>query len=150
MSTTHEQPGEAGWAARFMTEEVAFHRFLGMRVTEAAGGRATMVLPFREELVGDPFRPALHGGVLATLADATGGVAVMTYLRPEDRTSTIDLRVDYLRPARPEGLEARAEVLRLGGRVAVTAIRVYHPADPDHLLAEARGVYAVRRAGDAP
>ncbi len=138
------------WAARFMNERVAFHRLLGMRVTQTEAGRAHMTLPFREDLTGDPFRPALHGGALATLADAAGGTAVMTLLRPVDRVSTIDLRVDYLRPAQQRDLLARAEVQRLGGRVAVVAVDVVHPEQesPSLVVAVARAVYAVRRAED--
>ncbi len=134
-----------------MNERVAFHRLLGARITHAEPGRADMLLPFREELTGDPFRPALHGGAVATLADAAGGTAVMAMLRPVDRVSTIDLRVDYLRPARQRDLLARAEVQRLGGRVAVVSIRVFHPGEEGSpTVAEARAVYAVRRAEDEP
>ena len=68
--------------------------------------------------------------------------------RLHDRPSTIDLRVDYLRPGRAETLIAEAEVLRMGNRVGVTSIRAYHPDRPGETIAEGKGVYAVKRADD--
>src|SRR5687767_15609949 len=90
-------PLEAG-IRQFMDEAIPFNRFLGMRCSALSRGRAGIVLPAREEFTGDPFRPALHGGVISTLADTVGGLACFTLLEAQDRCSTIDLRVDYLRP----------------------------------------------------
>jgi len=52
-----------------MEEHVPFNRFLGLRGESIGEGRAVLVLPVRPEFVGDPSRPALHGGVLSTLID---------------------------------------------------------------------------------
>jgi uncharacterized protein (TIGR00369 family) len=65
-----------------------------------------LVLPVRPEFVGDPRRPALHGGVLSALIDTAGGVAAWSALGTGGSVSTVDLRVDYLQPAglgRPRG-----------------------------------------------
>lgn len=110
-----------------------------------ADGVAWVRIPFLPELVGDPFRPALHGGVVATLLDATGGAAVWSTLSLADRVSTIDIRVDYLRPGRLAELVAEAQVRRVGHRVGVAHITAFHPDAPDAPVAEANGVYAVRR-----
>jgi uncharacterized protein (TIGR00369 family) len=133
---------------KIMAEWVPFNTFLGLRVENLAEGRAVIALPFRPELVGDSARPALHGGVLSALADTCGGTAVWTAVGPEDRVSTIDLRVDYLRPAPLEELLATADVLRVGNRVGVSAIHIVARSRPDQVLAEGKGVYAVRRADD--
>jgi uncharacterized protein (TIGR00369 family) len=132
---------------RFMGERIPLHRWLGVEVTELGPGRATLAVPFRAELVGDPDRPALHGGVLSALADAAGGAAVWTQIGPHDRVSTIDLRVDYLRPARLERFEARAVVLRVGNRVGVADVTLVHPGD-EQPIAEAKGVYSVKRVSE--
>src|SRR5689334_3169644 len=80
---------------------IPFNRFLGVEATHLERGRARMEIPFREELIGDWMRPALHGGVISMLADTAGGIAVWTALEnPISRVSTIDLRVDYLRPGK--------------------------------------------------
>lgn len=130
----------------FMHEQVAFNKFLGLRVTDLGQGQAGMVAPFREEFVGDPFRPALHGGVISTLLDTCGGLAVFTTLEDiRDRTSTVDLRVDYLRPGRKEDVHALARIVRAGNRVAVVTLKAYHPGAEDAPIASGTGVYNVRR-----
>jgi uncharacterized protein (TIGR00369 family) len=129
-----------------MSEHIPFNRWLGIEVKELEPGRALLAVPFRPELVGDPHRPALHGGVLSALADTAGGCAVWTMVGEDDRISTIDLRVDYLRPARLETVHALAIVLRVGNRVGVANVVLEHPSSPGEVLAEAKGVYSVRRA----
>lgn len=131
-----------------MSEVIPFNRVLGVQVSEIARGRAVLTVPFRPELIGDPDRPALHGGVLSAVADAAGGCAVWTTVRETDRISTIDLRIDYLRPARLELFHAIATVLRTGNRVGVANVLLVHPSSPDEPVAEAKGVYSVKRADD--
>ena len=128
----------------FMEKHIPFNAFLGMKLVEARKGFAKIEVPFRDVLVGDPIKPALHGGVISALSDTVGGCAVFTVMEPGARCSTIDLRVDYLRPGRLETLHAQAEVLRLGGRVAVSKIDVHH-GDPATPIAVAMAVYAVKR-----
>ena len=136
-------------ARRFMEEEVPFNRFLGMRITHLDAGEANMEIPFRDELVGDPFRPALHGGVISALLDTCGGAAALTTLDSlEDRASTVDLRVDYLRPGRKETLVAEARVVRAGNRVAVVQLSAFHPGDRERPVATGVGVYNMRRKGE--
>ncbi|MCS6911729.1 MAG: hypothetical protein NZ890_00635 [Myxococcota bacterium] len=77
---------------RFMGEQSLFNAFLGMQVDTPEAGRARVPVPFRPELVGDPFRPALRGGLISSLVDAAGGATAWTTVEPTDPTSTIDLR----------------------------------------------------------
>lgn len=148
----HPSPDELdrrlAFVRHLMTEVVPFNRVLGIQVLEIGQGRAVFGVPFRPELVGDPDRPALHGGVLSAVADAAGGCAVWTMVGEHDRVSTIDLRMDYLRPARLELFHAIATVLRVGNRVGVADVVILHPDRPDEPIAEAKGVYSVKRAGD--
>jgi uncharacterized protein (TIGR00369 family) len=103
-----------------------------------------MEIPFREEHVGDPYRPALHGGVLSALADAAGGAALWATLEdPRARISTIDLRIDYLRAARLELVVADAHVVRAGNRVGVVDVRIFHPTAEDVTLSTGKCVYNV-------
>jgi uncharacterized protein (TIGR00369 family) len=125
----------------FMEDNIPFNAFLGMKVTQMGDGEAEMMVPCRPELTGDPFRPALHGGVLSALADTVGGLAVFTRVGRTHIASTVDLRVDYLRPGNVDAdLYARARVLRAGNRVAVTHTVVYQ-ADLDEPIATASAVY---------
>ena len=132
----------------FMENQIPFNRELGIRVADLARGRAVLEIPFRDGLVGDVQRPALHGGVISALMDTAGGAAVWTCIGDRDRCSTIDLRVDYLRPAGLDTVHAEAEVLRVGNRVGVTNIRLFHPADQGTAIAMGKGVYSVKRADE--
>lgn len=129
-----------------VTEEmIPFNKFLGMCVEDAAHGRVRLAIPFRPELIGDPTKQALHGGVLSTLADAAGGIAVWSSLEnPWSLVSTIDLRVDYLRPGRPERLVAEGLVIRTGNRVGVADVRLFHPSHEAETIATGKGVYAIK------
>jgi uncharacterized protein (TIGR00369 family) len=123
---------------------IPFNKYLGVRVVEVKRRFCHMEIPFREELIGDPLRPALHGGVLSALADTAGGMAVWSGLEDErGRVSTIDLRVDYLRPAKLETLAAEATVVRLGNRVGVADVRLFHPSHATETVATGKGVYNI-------
>jgi uncharacterized protein (TIGR00369 family) len=126
-------------------ELIPFNKFLGARLAVAERGRVEMEVPFRDELVGDAWKPALHGGVISALADTAGGMAVWSVLdAPTQRVSTIDLRIDYLRPGRLEDLVAEAVVVRAGRSVGVADVRVFHPAARAELIATGKGVYAIK------
>ena len=60
---------------------IPFNAYLGIDVTEVGVGLVRMRVPYRPELVGDPLKPALHGGVLAAVIDAAGGAAVGRWAR---------------------------------------------------------------------
>jgi uncharacterized protein (TIGR00369 family) len=127
-----------------MEELIPFNRVLGIRVVEIDTGHVRMEIAFREELIGDPVRRAVHGGVISALADTAGGCAVWSALdEPTARVSTIDIRIDYLRPGRPETLVAEASVVRAGRRIGVADIRLFHPSAPAEPIATGKGVYNV-------
>ncbi len=133
---------------QLMEEMIPFNKFLGMRLTALSKGRVRLELPFREELIGDPMRRALHGGVLSTLADTAGGMAVWSEIDDtRGRVSTIDLRIDYLRPGQPELLIAEATVVRRGNRVGVADVRLFHPSNEEQTVATGKGVYNVVMKG---
>jgi len=131
---------------QFMEEGIPFNKFLGMKCTMLLRGKAALELPARDEFTGDPTRPALHGGVMSTLADTVGGLACFTLIEPHDRVSTIDLRVDYLRPGKVStSLQAEADIIRLGNRVGVANVSIFQDNDRAHPVAVAKGVYSIRR-----
>jgi uncharacterized protein (TIGR00369 family) len=130
--------------ARIMQEHIPFNRLLGVRLIAAEKGIVRLAIPFRPELVGDPLRPALHGGVISALADTAGGAACWSGIEDErGRVSTIDLRIDYLRPGRAETLVAEGRTVRLGKRVAVADIRLFHASRDEETIATGKGVYNV-------
>ena len=126
-------------------EFIPFNKWLGMKVEHLERGHVTISIPWRPEIVGDPTVPALHGGVIGAVADATGGIAVWSMLEnPTSRLSTVDMRVDYLRPGKQEKLIAESNVLRLGARLGWADVRLYHPGRETHLVATARAVYTIK------
>jgi uncharacterized protein (TIGR00369 family) len=128
---------------RLMWEQAPFNRLLGMKSELLEPGRAVIVLPVREDFVGDPRRPALHGGVVSSLADTTGGAAAWSALGPGESVSTVDLRVDYLEPALLAGpLRAEAVLLRKGNRVCHVRVRV---TQDGVVVAEGSAVYNIHR-----
>ncbi len=132
-----------------MFEGTHFVRHLGMRFVSVEAGVVVMEMPFQEVLIGNPILPALHGGAISSLLDTVGGACVWSSLEVEDRVATLDLRVECLRPGRPETLMARGELIRLGNRVGISDLRAYHPGREDRPVALARGVYNIHRKRDA-
>jgi uncharacterized protein (TIGR00369 family) len=131
-----------------MERHVPFNRHLGIQGESVESGRAVLVLPVRPEFVGDPRRPALHGGVLSALIDTAGGLAAWSALGASESVSTVDLRVDFLEPAGLRGpLRAEAVLVRKGNRVCHVRVRLTQDGE---LVAEGTGVYNIhRRAKEA-
>ena len=126
-----------------MEEHVPFNRYLGLRGESIRAGACVLVIPVRPEFVGDPRRPALHGGVISSLIDTAGGLAAWSALAHGESVSTVDLRVDYLEPAGlGADLRASAELMRKGNRVCHVRISV---TQGEVLVAEGRGVYNIHR-----
>lgn len=128
---------------QMLEQHVPFNRLLGIRGENVEHGKAVLVLPVRPDFVGDPRRPALHGGVLSTLIDTAGGAAAWSALDAGESISTVDLRVDFLEPADLSGpLRAEAVLVRKGNRVCHVRVRLTQDAK---LVAEGTGVYNIHR-----
>ncbi len=132
----------------FFENNIAFNLHLGMKVELVEPGHCVLRIPYRPELIGDPWRPALHGGVMSTIIDTAGGLAVFASLDQIGGVSTVDLRVDYLRPGLLEDVFCDATVIRAGNRVAQASMRVLQGPDRSYLAAEGRGVYNITRPDD--
>jgi acyl-coenzyme A thioesterase PaaI-like protein len=118
-----------------LTGWVPYNRHLGVRF-DRLGDELTARLPFREGLVGNPFLPAIHGGVTGSFLEITGIMQLawdrVLGLMDEGGEAaarigggqfppfpkTIDITIDYLRSGRPRETFARAMVQRTGRRVA--------------------------------
>lgn len=101
------------------TAQLPFCAALGMEVIDVDAGQATLSMPYSKDLIGDPATGVIHGGAVSALMDSACGLAV--YMHPENvgDTATIDLRIDYMRPAAPnETLFAHAQVYHATRSVA--------------------------------
>lgn len=119
---------------------------LGIEMVHSARGMAIMKLPYHERLVGNPETGVIHGGAVTTLIDTVCGLATITAPDEPSRIATLDLRIDYLRPATPQRhLFARAEVYKLTRNIAFLRAEAYED-DPRDLVASAIGTFMfVRR-----
>lgn len=133
---------------RFFEELIPFNRHLGMVLEDIQPGRVQIRIPFQEHFIGNPELPALHGGVISALLDTAGGASVWSQAGIADRVSTVDLRVDYLRPGRSQAIIGVGEVVRIGNRVGVSSLRAFHPDAENKPIAAGMGVYNVKRQAD--
>jgi len=95
-----ESYDNAPLAAR-MTMFVPHAAALGMTLVAIGGGKGTMSVDWREEFVGDPDTGVIASGVVTALVDHTCGLAINSAFDLPAPIATLDLRIDYLRPAAP-------------------------------------------------
>jgi len=123
-------------------EKICFNRVLGLRIDRVAPTEVSCHMAMHPDLIGHYGHQRLHGGVIASCMDGVAGLAVMAALGAKhmdepvakrlnrfDRLGTIDMRVDYLRQAIGERFEVRAQVLRLGSRVANLQMSFWGPGE---------------------
>ncbi|MGR3323678.1 MAG: PaaI family thioesterase [Pseudooceanicola sp.] len=131
-------------AQQFM-EALPHARALGMKLKEIGNGSAEMSLPYDPRLIGDPETGVLHGGVVSTLMDTCCGAAVMSHPDAPGVTATIDLRIEYMRPAvRGTEITTRATCHHMTRSVAFVRA-VATDGDPDRPVATATGSFVADR-----
>lgn len=130
--------------AQGLVDGVPHARAIGMRITDLQKGKAWGFAPFRDDLVGDPEAEVISGGVLIALLDNLCGVAAVAALDTPSMVATLDLRIDYMRPAAPRSdVFAVAQCHRVTRSVAfVRAVAYDHDeADP---VAHATAAFMLR------
>ena len=124
-------------------------RLLGLEPLEVGETTVLARLPYREDIVGNPDNGIIHGGVITTLVDQTSGAAVLATLGTPEQVATLDLRIDYLHPARPgSDVLARAECYKVTGHICFARCRVYQAREDDP-IATSMSTF-MRSAGDGP
>lgn len=112
-----------------------FHRMLGLEIESAKNGRAEVTLPLEQRHSSLEDQLVAQGGVVFTLADFAGGIALVSLV--DHPIPTIDMRIDYLQPA-TDDLRAIGTVLRNGSNSGVVDAIV---EGEDSTVATARGVF---------
>ena len=134
--------------------KISFNKVLGLKIAAARPGDIRATFAMRPELVGHYTYGRLHGGVISSVLDAMGGLALMVGIAerfPHDNTlqvmqrfskmGTIDLRIDYLRQGLGPQFTATAEATRLGSRIGSTQMRLVN--DEGTLIATGAASYVV-------
>ncbi len=83
-------------------EAIPHCRELGLQVVEFEPGAGTIRLDYQERLVGNVEFGFVHGGVITTVLDTVAGLATLSAVKKGTSIATLDLRIDYLKPATPE------------------------------------------------
>ncbi len=135
-------------------DKIPFNRVLGLKVESLNYDIAKVRFEIRDELIGNYTRGTLHGGVISSVIDVTGGLSAFIGVQKKmsgettekklerfKKLGTIDLRVDYLRPGLGKWFVSSGYVLRTGNKVAVTRIELNN--DKDDLIAVGTGSYVV-------
>ena len=125
-------------------QRVPYVRFLGMHA-ELAGDEMTAVLPFSQHLVGNVMLPALHGGVIGAFLEVTALAQLSVTQGSAKVHKTIDVTIEYLRPGRALTTYARADLRKVGRRIANVHVEAWQEAR-DQPIAALRGHFLL--AGD--
>ena len=134
--------------------KLPFNKILGLRVDRLEPDHVRMGFDMKPELVGNYVHGVLHGGVISSVLDATGGITASIGVverlqtRPPaeiargiSKVGTIDLRVDYLRPGLGKRFYTTGTILRNGKKVTVARMELHN--DLEKVIAVGTGTYIV-------
>jgi uncharacterized protein (TIGR00369 family) len=132
-----------------MASQVPQAGALGFRFVSVGDGKGSIEVPWREDLVGDPDTGVIAGGVVTSLLDHTCGLAISSAayagVGGPFGTATLDLRIDYMRPAAARaGVTAEAHCYKLTRSIAFVRAQAWD-ADPSDPIATAQGAFVLNR-----
>lgn len=122
-------------------------RELGVSVIQATKAGLTLCLPYSDRIIGNPDTGVIHGGAITTLMDTASGSVILCALDEFELCPTLDLRVDYMRPAEPhKPVYARSEAYKITRNIIFTRCEAYQ--DGGETIANCVGTF-MRIGADA-
>ncbi len=135
-------------------KELPFNQVLGLDVSYIKTDGAGLNFPMKDELIGNRIHGILHGGVISSVLDATGGITAMgsaikkmqglsfdEMVKRSTRGGTIDMRIDYLRPGRGTHFYTTGTIMRMGKTIIVSRMELAN--EKELLIAVGTGTYIV-------
>jgi uncharacterized protein (TIGR00369 family) len=120
---------------------------LGAEFVSARQGKGALRIPWREDLIGDPDTGVIAGGVVTALLDHVGGLAIRTASREGFMVATLDLRIDYMRPAAPRaGVTCEAVCYKVTRSVGFVRAQAWD-TDPSDPVATAQASFMLNPRG---
>jgi uncharacterized protein (TIGR00369 family) len=127
---------------------IPHHKSIDLKVVSAAAEKAVMCIRYDTRFIGDPDTGAVHGGLVTTMMDATGGLAVLAAVPEGTPIATLDLRLDYLRPAESEQvLFGEAQCYKVTANVAFTRGIAFEDGNRDDPVANFIATYMIKPVG---
>ena len=118
-------------------DDVPYAKLLGIKLAQIDSGTATLRMPVRKQLTQN--HGVVHGGAMASLIDSATAFAIISLLELQEKVTTVDLTISYLRPVTKGQLNCAAKVVRSGRRLLVVSAEVFD--DAQKLVATALSTY---------
>ncbi len=126
-----------------VTNNSPYYKLLGMEIMEIKEGECKIEMPFKQDLT-HPYR-IMHGGAIASLADSSVAMALISVVEPRDRFTTIEFKINFFAPVNKGKLEAHGKIIHKGSKTAVGEVEVKN--EEGKLIAKLIATYSIRRAG---
>ena len=118
-----------------------YYQLLGMEIMEIKEGESKIQMPFKQGLT-HPYR-IVHGGAIASLADSSVAMALISLVEPKDRIATIEFKINFFAPVSKGNLEAQAKIIHKGSKTAVGEVEVKN--EEGKLVAKVIATYSIRK-----
>lgn len=143
--STQDTPRQPDFRERAKANDVAVARLIGFEAKDIAGGRAILTFLAGPQLA-NPMG-TLHGGILCDVADAAMGMAFASTLAPDESFTTVELKINFLRPVWQARLNAEGNVVQRGRKVRYMECGIFD--EENRLVAKASCTCMVLRGQKA-
>jgi acyl-CoA thioesterase len=124
-------------------ERSPFVKFLGLQITKFDDGYCQCSLEIKNDFLNS--HKAVHGGVIYTMVDVAMGSALYSTFKKNELAATIEIKINYLKPAYTKILLCEAKIIQKGKNIAVLEADIKYD---DFLVAKALGTFSIFKVKD--